>query len=65
MPLRFSGLAGLLICLAVSPALAGLTVTSFQTTALTNGYAPVGGNQYIAQQTLTNVSPAFADVSGD
>lgn len=58
-------LVGLLAWALVSPALAGITVTSYQTVAQVNGYAPVSQTQYFEQQTLTNVSPAMAQVSGD
>lgn len=54
--------AALLIC---SSAAAGITVTEYQTVAQVNGYAPVSQTQYYAQQTLVNVSPALAQVSGD
>jgi len=47
------------------PVRAGITVTSYRTTAGTNAFAPVGGSQYIDQQILTNVSPAHASGSGD
>jgi hypothetical protein len=50
---------------ALSPALAGITVTSYQTVALTNAFAPLSQSQYFAQETLVNVSPALAQVSGD
>ena len=47
------------------PARAGITVTSYSTVALTNGFAPVSGSDYFARQELLNVSPATAEVSGD
>jgi hypothetical protein len=58
-------LVPLLVWALASPALAGITVTSYQTVALTNAYAPVGGTQYIDQQVVANVSPAVAKASGD
>jgi hypothetical protein len=58
-------LGGLLMLTLVSPALAGITVTSYSTVALTNAWAPVGGTQYFERQELLNVSPAFAQTSGD
>ena len=58
--------AGLLVVAALaSPTLAGITVTSYQTVALTNAYAPLSQAQYFERQALTNVSPAVAEVSGD
>ena len=57
--------AGLILCTAAAPALGGITVTSYTTTAETNAYAPVSKAQYFDQQTLTNVSPAVANVSDD
>lgn len=51
--------------LTITLALAGINVTSFRTAAGTNAYAAVGGNQYIDQQILMNVSPANASGSGD
>ena len=58
-------LAGVLLWVLCSPAMAGITVTSFETIAEANGYAPTSQNLYFAQQTLTNISPAHAEVSGD
>jgi hypothetical protein len=60
-----TGVAGLLVWALVSPALARITVTSYQTVAQINGYAPTSQTQYFEQQTLTNISPAHAEVSGD
>jgi hypothetical protein len=67
---RFAGawVVAIFICALpalVSPALAGITVTSYTTTALTNGFAPSFQGPYFAQETLENVTPALADVSGD
>ena len=56
---------GLLVWALASPALAGITVTDYRTVALTNAFAPLSQNQYFAQETLVNVSPALAEVSGD
>ena len=58
-------LAGLIAWAGASPALGGLSVTSYYTLAQTNGYAPVSQAQYFAEQRLENVSPALAEVSGD
>ena len=58
-------LSHLLAAILSAPTQAGITVTSYETTALTNGFAPFSLDQYIAQQTLTNISPATAQVSGD
>lgn len=44
---------------------AGITVTSYQTVAGTNAFAPLSQAEYFQQQILTNVSPAVADVAGD
>src|SRR5689334_9330281 len=65
--MRHSLTFAVLVILAarVSPAFAGLVVTSYQTVALTNAYAPLSQDQYFAQQTLANVSPDTANVSGD
>ncbi len=57
--------AGLLVWALASPALAGIMVTSYQTLALTNAFAPLSQTEYFAQHTLVNVSPALAEVSGD
>jgi hypothetical protein len=59
------GLVILFVSALASPALAGITVTSYQTLALTNAFAPLSQTEYFAQQTLANVSPALAEVSGD
>ncbi len=58
---------GLLMTLAasVSPGLAGITVTSYSTLAQTNGFAPSFQGPYYEQQTLTSITPALAQVSGD
>ena len=58
-------LAAVVPCALASPALAGITVTSYRTLAQVNGYAPTSQTQFFEQQTLTNVSPANAQVSGD
>ena len=55
------GLAGLIVCALASPALAGITVTSYQTVALSNGFAPTSQTKYFAQETLTDVSPGAND----
>lgn len=57
--------ACLVPCVLAAAARAGITVTSYQTVALTNAFAPLSQDQYFAQQTLANVSPALADVSSD
>jgi hypothetical protein len=48
-----------------SPAFGRLVVTSYQTVVSTNGFAPTSQTQYIALQTLANITPAHAEVSGD
>jgi hypothetical protein len=48
-----------------SSALAGITVTSYSTLAGANAWAPVGGTQYIDQETAENVSPATVSAAGD
>jgi hypothetical protein len=58
-------LAALLVAILAPQASAGITVTSYQTVAETNGYAPSLQGPYFAQQTLENLSPALAEVSGD
>jgi hypothetical protein len=58
-------LAGLLVATLAAPLTAGITVTSYQTVALTNAWAPLSQDQYFERQALTNVSPAVADVAGD
>jgi hypothetical protein len=58
-------LAGLLVATLAAPLTAGIRVTSYSTTALTNGFAPSLQGPYFAQQTLDNVTPALAQVSGD
>src|SRR4051794_28559744 len=50
---------------ASAQAFAAITVTSFTTTAETNAYAPFSKAQYFDQKTLTNVSPAVANVADD
>src|SRR5437867_11105752 len=52
------------ICSA-SLAVGGVTVSSFQTVALTNAYAPLDQSAYFDKQTITNISPAIANVSDD
>src|SRR5438045_2125543 len=61
----FATVALMLGCAAGSPAVARITVTSYTTAAGTNAYAPLSQDQYFDQKTLTNVSPAVADVSDD
>src|SRR5437868_5900688 len=51
------------ICGVAAPALAGITVTSYTTTAEQNAYAPFSQAQYFDKRTLTNTSPAVVDVS--
>jgi len=65
--MRIAGglLGGLLTLALAQSALAGITVTSYSTVALTNAWAPVGGTQYFERQELLNVSPAVAQTSGD
>lgn len=58
-------LVALLLLILTSPALAGITVTSYQTVAQANAYAPTSQSQYFERQALVNVSPALAHVSGD
>src|SRR5438876_3559599 len=50
---------------AIASARASITVTSYQTIALTNAYAPLDQSAYFDRKVLTNVSPAVADVSDD
>jgi hypothetical protein len=57
-------ISGVIVGLVALPAMGGLVVTSYETVALTNGYAP-SFNQYYSEQIVTNLSPAVADVSGD
>jgi hypothetical protein len=57
--------ARLVVVALASPALAGITVTSYQTVGQVNGYAPTSQTKFFEQQTLTNISPAHAEVSGD
>jgi hypothetical protein len=65
MRIELKHLVAVLACLVGSPALAGLTVTSYRTLAQTNGYAPTNQTQYFAEQRLETISPADAFVSGD
>ena len=58
-------IAALLIWTFAPFARAGITVTSYETLAETNGFAPSLMGPYFAQQTLENVTPALAQVSGD
>jgi len=55
----------LLIAVLAQSAWAGIAVTSYETVALTNGFAPVSQAEFFARQALANVSPATAEVSGD
>jgi len=48
-----------------SSALAGITVTSYQTLAGANAWAPLGGTQYVDQERAENVSPASVSAAGD
>jgi len=59
------GLVALLVSELVSPALAGITVMEYRTVALTNAFARLSQTQYFEQETIVNVSPALAEVSGD
>jgi hypothetical protein len=56
-------IAIMLMC--APPALAGITVASYSTTAGVNAWAPVGGTDYIEIESLENISPAAADASAD
>ena len=58
-------LSGLLVTILSQVTLGGITVTSYETLAETNGFAPSLSGPYFAQQILTNVTPALAEVSGD
>jgi hypothetical protein len=53
------------VILGATSARGQITVGTFTTTAETNAYAPVSQAQYFDQKTLTNTSPATADVSDD
>jgi hypothetical protein len=53
------------ICGGVPPARAGVSVSSYQTVAGTNAFAPLSQSQFFQKQVLTNVSPAQADANGD
>src|SRR5690242_9098083 len=61
----FALVAGVCAACGGGVARAGITVTSFTTTAETNAYAPFSKAQYYDEQPLANVSPAVADVSAD
>lgn len=65
MRLMSGGLSGLLVFALASPALGGITVTSYYTLAQVNGYAPVSQAQFFEEQRLDNMTPATASVSGD
>ena len=43
-------LSGLLAAILSAPTQAGITVTSYETTALTNGFAPFSLDQYIVSR---------------
>jgi hypothetical protein len=55
----------IVLLFAAASARAGITVTSYQTIAGANGFAPSLQGPYLAQETLENISPALAQVSGD
>jgi hypothetical protein len=55
----------LVTLLGTVPALGQVAVSSYKTVAETNAYAPLSQDQYFQQQTLTNTSPAIADVAAD
>jgi hypothetical protein len=57
--------AALLLCGIAAPALAGITVSSFNTGAQTNAYAPLDRSAYFATDEKPNLSPAAVDVSAD
>jgi hypothetical protein len=65
MRINSNGQAVLLMWVLCAPAFAGITVTSYQTTAETNGFAPSLQGPYLARQSLENITPALAQVSGD
>lgn len=58
-------IACLLLLTPAWPALAGISVTSYRTVALSNAFAPTSQAQYYERQELINVSPALVQVSGD
>lgn len=58
-------LPGIFLSIGAAQASGGLVVTSYNTLASANGYAPVSREEYFAEQQLDNVSPAIAEVSGD
>src|SRR5215213_9603964 len=64
-PSKLPGLAAIVLVTSAMPAQAGITVTSYSASALTNGFAPSFQGPYYEQQTLTSVSPVIAEVSGD
>src|SRR5438552_13913359 len=64
MRIHFAWLSLAMACAAVSPAVAGITVTSFQSTAHANGYAHSPAEYYDTQQ-VNNVSPAMVSVLDD
>src|SRR5947209_8485407 len=49
-------IALMLVCSAAAPALASISVSSYQTAALTNAYAPLDQSAYFDKQTLASVS---------
>jgi hypothetical protein len=63
---RSLGVVSLMLMLGVAaPAMATLTVTSFDTQAQTNAYAPLDRSAYFDTNDQPNISPASASVSDD
>jgi hypothetical protein len=65
MRFRVFSVVILLICSGVTPVRAGTTVSSFDTQAQANAYAPLDKSAYFLDDSKHNVSPAVGDVVGD
>src|SRR5438093_1290327 len=65
--MRFSAVAlGLLVaCCAAPCALGTITVSSYDTQAQANAYAPLDRSAYFATDDKPNISPASANVAAD
>src|SRR4051794_33997995 len=65
MRVRVQLLAILILCSTALLVRAGVSVSSFDTQAEANAYAPLDQSAYFSTDDKPNVSPAIADVSAD
>jgi hypothetical protein len=64
--MRFIGFIAVMLVMGTAfPARGGITVTSYDTQAQANAYAPLDQSSFYAQDDHPNASPAVGDVSGN